>query len=178
MYVQRVHCHSCLQPNSSTFPSVTHLIIRDNHVVVCVPLTYIYYPDGERDLTLTKVNMNVRFLTFNECVCEGSWRVCTMRVLVCRGDLGHRVGLSLRPFLEKRMWTGEKAWWRRTYSVTSHHCREMFGVHSLLHISWQNSSWNLFTQVLSSEGEGTQVNTHTYTHIHKQARQQPKDRCT
>lgn len=106
------------------------------------------------------------FLTFNECVCEGSWRVCTRRVMVCRGDLGQRVGLSLRPLLEKRTWTGEKAWWRRTYSVTSHHCREMFGVHSLLHISWQNSSWNLFTQVLSLEGEGAQVNRHVYTHIY------------
>lgn len=55
-------------------------------MVVFVPLTYIYYPDGERDLTLMKVNVNVRFLTFNECVCEGSWRVCTRRVFgVSRG---------------------------------------------------------------------------------------------
>lgn len=40
---------------------------------------------SEREITLMKVNMNVRFLTFNERVRGVGMHVCVRRVLVCRG---------------------------------------------------------------------------------------------
>ena len=68
MYVQHIYSHSCLQQHFSKCNTFNH------NRQSCFFFTHIHLIMGarERDITLMKVNMNVGFLTFNECMCEGA----------------------------------------------------------------------------------------------------------